>query len=142
MLETKKIGNKIAEARKKVNMSQAQLAERLLFINPQAVGKWERGESMPDITTLNHLAEILGVDLNYFSENFHSSVTEKIPGEPLVNQSAELPSEKQKKKLSRDMSGGNWVDADFSGLKICMKKSVPQTCNAVNLLVQRCRGSC
>ena len=70
-MDTKTIGNKIAQARKKVNMSQAQLAQ-LLFISPQAVGKWERGESIPDIITFNRLAEILGVDLNYFSENFHS----------------------------------------------------------------------
>ena len=67
-METKIIGNKIAEARKQLNMSQAQLAERL-FISPQAVGKWERGESMPDITTFGRMARILGVDLNYFSAN-------------------------------------------------------------------------
>lgn len=115
-METKKIGNKITEARKKVNISQAQLAERL-FISPQAVGKWERGESMPDIVTFNRLAEVLGVDLNYFSENFQSSSTEMALGEPLVKQSAELSNGKQKKKLSWDMSRGNWVDADFSGLK-------------------------
>ena len=116
MLSTKMIGNKIAEARKKVNISQAQLAERL-FISPQAVGKWERGESMPDITTFNRLAEILGVDLNYFSENTQSAPTEMATVESLDKRSAELPSEKQKKKLSWDMSRGNWVDADFSGLK-------------------------
>jgi uncharacterized protein YjbI with pentapeptide repeats len=116
MLKPNMIGNKITEARKKVNISQAQLAQRL-FISPQAVGKWERGESLPDIITLNHLAEILGVDLNYFSENFHSPVTETAPVEPLVSQSGELPPGKQKKKLSWDMSRGNWADADFSGLK-------------------------
>lgn len=129
MLTTKMIGNKIAEARKKVNISQAQLAERL-FISSQAVGKWERGESMPDITTLNRLAEILGVDLNYFSENFQSAATEMIAVEPLVKQSDELtssnathllsgkqPESNREKKLSWDMSRGNWVDADFSGLK-------------------------
>jgi len=110
------IGNKIAEARKKTNISQAQLAERL-FISSQAVGKWERGESMPDIITFNRLAEILGVDLNYFSESFHSEATEITPVESVVNQPDELPSAKQKKKLSWDMSRGNWVDADFSGLK-------------------------
>ncbi|MDP3915923.1 MAG: pentapeptide repeat-containing protein [Bacteroidota bacterium] len=115
-METKLIGNKIAEARKKATISQAQLAERL-FISPQAVGKWERGESMPDIITLNRLAEIMGVDLNYFSENFQSAATEIAPVEPLVKQSAELPSGKAGKKLSWDMSRGNWVDADFSGLK-------------------------
>ena len=116
MLTTKMIGNKIAEARKKVNISQAQLAEQL-FISSQAVGKWERGESMPDIITFNRIAEILGVDLNYFSENLQSSATEKPPAEPLLELPAEMPSGKQKKKLNWDMSRGNWVDADFSGLK-------------------------
>ncbi len=121
MLNTKMIGNKIAEARKKVNISQAQLAERL-FISPQAVGKWERGESMPDIITFTRLAEILGVDLNYFSENFQSEVTEITTIELSEKQSVELPSGKQKKKLSWDMSRGNWVDADFSGLKNLQEK--------------------
>ncbi len=123
-METKLIGNEIAEARKKATISQAQLAERL-FISPQAVGKWERGESMPDIITLNRLAEILGVDLNYFSENFQSVATESdsyrmAPVESLVKQSDESDSNRMpsgKQKLSWDMSRGNWVDADFSGLK-------------------------
>jgi len=70
-METKMIGIKITEARKKINISQAQLAEKL-FISAQAVGKWERGESLPDIITLNRVAQILGVDLNYISENFQS----------------------------------------------------------------------
>ncbi len=121
MINTKTIGNKIAEARKKVNISQAQLAQRL-FISSQAVGKWERGESMPDIITFNRLAEILDVDLNYFSESFQSAATEMASVEPLVKQSNELSSGKQKKKLSWDMSRGNWVDADFSGLKNLYEK--------------------
>jgi uncharacterized protein YjbI with pentapeptide repeats len=115
-METKMIGSKIAEARKKINISQAQLAQRL-FISSQAVGKWERGESMPDITTFTRLAEILGVDLNYFSENFQSVATETTPVEPPVKQSVELPSRNREKKPNWDMSRGNWVDADFSGLK-------------------------
>src|SRR5512137_2734233 len=121
MVNFKMIGNKIAEARKRVNISQAQLAQRL-FISSQAVGKWERGESMPDIITFNRLAEILDVDLNYFSESFQSAATEMASVEPLVKQSDELSSGKQKKKLSWDMSRGNWVDADFSGLKNLYEK--------------------
>ena len=118
-METKIIGSKIAEARKKLSISQAQLAERML-ISSQAVGKWERGESMPDIITLNRLAEILGVDLNYFSENFPSKVSEPASEETIVRQPAEipagnqdLPAAKTRKNLSWDMSRGNWVDADF-----------------------------
>ena len=116
MLNTKMIGSKIAEARKKFNISQAQLAQSL-FISPQAVGKWERGESMPDIITFNRLSEILGVDLNYFSENIQAQATEINPFGALDTQLPEMPSVKLKKKLSWDMSRGNWVDADFSGLK-------------------------
>jgi len=115
-METKMIGSKITEARKKINFSQAQLAQ-YLFISAQAVGKWERGESIPDIITFNRLAKILGVDLNYFSENFQSTANEIASVEPLVKQSAELLPGKHKNKLSWDMSRGNWVDADFSGLK-------------------------
>lgn len=123
MLNTKTIGNKIAAARKKVNLSQAELAQQV-SISSQAVGKWERGESMPDITTLNRLAEILGVDLNYFSDSFPSqeaipSTTDKIeqPGKDL----AEFKSNK-KFDWNWDMSRGNWVDADFSGLKNLKEK--------------------
>lgn len=116
MVNTKMIGNKITEARKKVNISQAQLAEQL-FITPQAVGKWERGESLPDIITLNRMTEILGIDLNYFSESFQGATIEMKPAEPLVKQSVELSAGKQKERPKWDMSRGNWADADFSGLK-------------------------
>ncbi|CAL1517976.1 hypothetical protein MMC2321_01716 [Chitinophaga sp. MM2321] len=119
------IGNKIAEARKKINISQAQLAQRL-FISAQAVGKWERGESMPDITTFNRLAEMLGVDLNYFSESFPSEVAEEVAVEP------EQPSGKQQKKRSWDMSGESWVDADFSGVENLHEKLSSSN-------IQRCR---
>lgn len=115
-MDTKIIGSKIARVRKEKNISQAQLAEQL-FISPQAVGKWERGESVPDIITLNRLAEIMGIDLNYFSENFKSIASETASSEPQAKQSYDLSPGKQEKKLSWDMSRGNWLDADFSGLK-------------------------
>jgi len=116
MITSITIGNKIADARKRKNISQAQLAQQL-SISPQAVGKWERGESMPDLITLNRLADILSVDLNYFSEGFQSTATETKSVEPLEIQPGDSSNGKQNKKLNWDMSRGNWVDADFSGLK-------------------------
>ena len=121
MLTTMMIGDKIAEARKKINSSQAQLAGHL-FISPQAVGKWERGESMPDIITLIRLAEILGVDLNYFSENLQPAGIEMASSYSLIKQSDEMSAGEQKKRISWDMSRGNWVDADFSGLNNLYEK--------------------
>ncbi|MEJ5994447.1 pentapeptide repeat-containing protein [Pedobacter sp. Du54] len=122
MLNSKSIGNKIATARKKINSSQAELAQQI-SISPQAVGKWERGESMPDIVTLNRLAQILGVDLNYFSDDFPSNATLKGNEKPNL-QALEIPEPKPKKKFNWnwDMSKANWVDADFSGLKNLKEK--------------------
>lgn len=131
MVNFKMIGNRLAEARKKVNISQAQLAQRL-FISPQAVGKWERGESMPDIITFNRLAEILGVDLNYFSDGFFDVTAEKNRVESSEKQTNDLPASMQKKNRSWDMSRWNWRDADFSGLKNLHEKF-----NSSNML--RCK---
>jgi len=116
MVNSKMIGNKIAEARKRAGVSQAQLAGQL-FISPQAVGKWERGESMPDILTIIRLAEILGVDLNYFSDDADPVAGGVSSSGPHFMQPDGLPAGKPKGKLIWDMSRGNWIDADFSGLK-------------------------
>jgi uncharacterized protein YjbI with pentapeptide repeats len=122
MLTTKMIGNKIAEARKKINISQAQLAQQL-FISSQAVGKWERGESMPDIITLNRLAEILEVDLNYFSEGLKPSddetafkITDGISDiEQTVQEDAGLSCSPERQLLA-NFSGSNLPESDFAGV--------------------------
>jgi uncharacterized protein YjbI with pentapeptide repeats len=115
MINSNKIGNLIALARKSKNLSQAELAKQIA-ISPQAVGKWERGESLPDITTLNRLAVIMGVDLNYFSENFQTIDAEMTVFKKTDNNSNELLKTK-KKKPGWDMSKLNLTDSDFSGLK-------------------------
>jgi uncharacterized protein YjbI with pentapeptide repeats len=114
-MEAKTMGNKIAEARKSKNISQAQLADQL-FISAQAVGKWERGESIPDFITMNRLAGILDVDLNYFSDDFHSNVTETKTSEAAI-ENQNRAAEKTAQRPNWDMSRGNWSGADFSGLK-------------------------
>ena len=63
MFQMQKIGRKISELRKKANMTQVELADRL-GISFQAVSNWERGNSMPDISKLPELAEILDVSLD------------------------------------------------------------------------------
>ncbi len=122
MLNSKTIGNKIAQARKEINLSQAELAKQV-SISPQAVGKWERGESLPDIFTLDRLAAILGVDPNYFSDNFQNKETATSFIEKNDHQTAEIQTNpKRKNDWDWDMSQGNWSDADFSGLKNLKEK--------------------
>ncbi len=58
-----KIGRFIAECRKKVNLTQMQLSEKL-GITDKAISKWERGISMPDTSIMLELCEILGISVN------------------------------------------------------------------------------
>ena len=114
MLNTKTIGNRITEARKKKNMSQAQLAG-FLFISPQAVGKWERGESSPDIITFNRLSEILDVDLNYFSENFQYADDKSSETEQMAQEGANL-TDTNKRQVPINLTAVNLQESDFAGV--------------------------
>ena len=58
-----KIGKFIAECRKKQNLTQAQLAEKL-EITDRAVSKWETGKAMPDTNIMLELCDILGIQAN------------------------------------------------------------------------------
>ena len=58
-----KIGRFIAECRKKVNLTQMQLAEKL-GITDKAISKWERGITMPDTSLMLELCDILCISVN------------------------------------------------------------------------------
>lgn len=58
-----KIGKFIAEQRKKSNLTQMKLAEKL-NITDRAVSKWETGRSMPDSSIMIELCDILKITVN------------------------------------------------------------------------------
>jgi len=58
-----KIGRFIAECRKKENLTQMQLAEKL-SITDRAVSKWETGKGMPDSSVMLELCGILRITVN------------------------------------------------------------------------------
>lgn len=58
-----KIGRFIAESRKKVKLTQTQLAEKL-GITDKAISKWETGKSMPDTAIMLQLCDILEISVN------------------------------------------------------------------------------
>ena len=63
-MDNKKIGATIALLRNNKNMTQADLGERI-GVSFQAVSKWERGETLPDISLLPTLADILETTIDY-----------------------------------------------------------------------------
>lgn len=62
MFDTKKVGTKIAALRKAKDMTQMEVADKMM-VSYQAVSNWERGNTMPDISKLLELSQILGVSV-------------------------------------------------------------------------------
>ena len=58
-----KIGKFIAECRKKNNLTQMQLAEKL-NITDRAISKWENGKAMPDSSIMLDLCKELKISVN------------------------------------------------------------------------------
>lgn len=57
------IAGRLTQLRKAKELSQEELASRL-GVSRQAVSKWERGESVPDIVNCDALAQLYNVELN------------------------------------------------------------------------------
>jgi transcriptional regulator with XRE-family HTH domain len=71
------IGIKIRELRKKKGLSQEELATKLNVSN-QAISKWERAESTPDITVLKTIADLFGVSVDYLIRSEHGADEEPV----------------------------------------------------------------
>lgn len=69
-----KLNEQIREHRKKVGLTQEQVANYLGVSTP-AVNKWESGSTYPDITLLPALARLLKIDLNVLF-SFHEELTD------------------------------------------------------------------
>ena len=61
-MDAKKLGQFISELRKEQGITQRELAEKLQ-VTDKAVSRWERGVGLPDINSLEPLAEALDVSV-------------------------------------------------------------------------------
>lgn len=62
-MDKQKFGNLLVELRKENNLTQQSFAE-LFHVSFQAVSKWENGESLPDISTLEQISKFYGISMN------------------------------------------------------------------------------
>lgn len=70
------LGEKLKSARKRVGLTQEQLAEKL-FVSRQAITKWEADKGMPDIENFKQLSKLLDISIDYLldsGENIDLSV--------------------------------------------------------------------
>ena len=62
-MNQEKIGKFISECRKKKNMTQSELAEKL-GVSDRSIGNWENGRNMPDLSLFKPLCDELGISIN------------------------------------------------------------------------------
>lgn len=77
------MGEMISSLRKKNNMTQLELANKM-GVTDKAVSKWERDLSCPDINSIPQLAETLGVTVNELL-NVKSSMEDKKSSKEKIN---------------------------------------------------------
>jgi len=59
-MEQSKVGKLIAKRRKKLKMTQEELANKL-YVTNKTVSRWENGDYMPDLSMIVSLSNVLGV---------------------------------------------------------------------------------
>lgn len=62
-MDSNKIGKLIYEMRVKNNLTQKELADKLM-ITSQAISKWENGRGIPDVEMLQRLSELFKININ------------------------------------------------------------------------------
>ena len=92
-IDREAFGAFLARLRKEKGLTQKELAQQL-YVSDKAVSKWERGLSLPDISLLTPLAEILGV-----------TVTELLRGERLEEKSLPVDQVEELVTGSLELSG-------------------------------------
>lgn len=103
-MERKSIGTLIAALRRANGLTQKQLADRL-GVSDKAVSRWERDESLPDLTLLPMIADL-----------FHITVDELLRGERRAQQSGAAepqasPDPERLKKQTRRVLSAAYVRA-------------------------------
>ena len=64
MIDMKKTGRRIAALRSSRGIPVRELQRLLGFATPQAVYKWQRGETLPSLESLVALSQVFGVTMD------------------------------------------------------------------------------
>ncbi len=111
-------GNRLAEARKRRNITQEQLAEKL-GVTRQAVSRWESDMAFPETDKLVRMAELLEVSCDYLLRDGLDEGGKPSPG-PVTRLLADMVGRRLKRldtyEESEFASGYDWcVILDFDG---------------------------
>ena len=101
-LNKQAFGAFLAQLRREKGWTQKDLAEKL-YVSDKAVSKWERGLSVPDVSLLLPLAELLGVSVTELLEGrrLEEAAIPASEVEVLVKKALTLPTEPAEVKQER-----------------------------------------
>jgi uncharacterized protein YjbI with pentapeptide repeats len=170
MIDPITIGLKINQARRQGNLSQTEFAQRL-GVSPQAVSKWERGESLPDLIMLDQICQMCNLKSAYFfndyvptpntyasdddyvyeidpqtnryqdSDDEKEILRQKQQDEALEAQVVDNPQNKANNKAMFDLSMNTWRNIDFSNSSMKTKTIKMATLSNCNLNDNNMRSS-
>lgn len=100
-----KIGAFIMERRKRLGLTQSQLAEKL-NITDRAVSKWETGKSLPDSSIMLELCGILGITVDALLTGGGTAEAERPAPPPQRPPGRRSLSPRARRRLSLLLSGG------------------------------------
>ena len=110
-IDREKFGGFLAQLRKEKGFTQQDVADRL-FVSNKAVSKWERGQSLPDISLLTPLAQLLEVSVAELlkGERLTGEALDKCEVETLVGKAVQLSAEEQERRTrTRRFWRRTWV---------------------------------
>ncbi|MGM9969421.1 MAG: helix-turn-helix domain-containing protein [Anaeroplasma sp.] len=112
-MDKQKFGALLVELRKENNLTQQAFAE-IFHVSFQAVSKWENGESLPDITTLEQISKFYGISINN-----------------LLNGEREKEIKEEKEKVIEEKEEGDNKNLNSSFSLEFVKKRIPKliTCS-------------
>ena len=129
-INNEKFGKFLSEMRKEKSMTQKELADQL-FVSDKTVSKWERGNSMPNVTLLIPIADVLGI-----------TVTELLKGEKISKNNSLNTDEVEKLVInSLDLSvrdtirqrKKNWIYAFLISIGVVIAQAILMTVSGITI---------
>lgn len=108
-------GKRIAEYRKKIKLSQAELAEKL-GVTSQAVSKWECGSALPDVDLLLDLSHLYSVSINELLEgsNIISKLTDIAYAPDEIAYFKPKEEKEKNKEWANEIVQQGWISKNWS----------------------------
>ena len=108
-MNQEKIGKFIAKCRRKKDMTQRELAEKL-NVSDRTVGNWENGRNMPDLSLFKPLCDELDISVNDLlsGENVTQQTYQEKLEENIIN-TIDYTNKKIKNRNNRESIKSKWI---------------------------------